>query len=89
VAAAGLAISHRRLGGLWRRLDQVGCEARKIPAVGGVFFLDFLAQELVRGNDGQLAFMPLAQLHRDVLLIVVPCLSANRHAAPSVSNRGS
>jgi hypothetical protein len=22
-------------------LDQVGCEARKIPAVGDVFFLDF------------------------------------------------
>jgi len=22
-------------------LDQVGCEARKIPAEGGVFFLDF------------------------------------------------
>ena len=62
-------------------LDQVGCEARKIPAEGGVFFLDFYLyrtyQELARWHLPEADFwkvsgIPLVRLklHREVTATV-------------------
>ena len=48
---------HRAISGEQISLDQVGCEARKIPAEGNVFFLDFSLYNFL-AEDALYTLMP-------------------------------